>query len=159
MQSSGHGGDSDSEIFDAVPDYTHEIRLALRVLQNSDERDHQAVMAQIMRAGVSDPNLALRLYQMIPIAWARFFLLAAGLYLPDEYIVFDRRTGEYIRDRFSECELFGQIQEVLLTEVGQASREQRERVLMRSPEYDAFRQHLAAGAHPSNLMLGPPILT
>ncbi len=159
MQSSGHGGDSDAEIFDAVPDFTHEIRLALRVLQNSNERDHQAVMAQIMQAGVSDPRLALRLYQMIPIAWARFFLMAAGLFLPDEYFVVSRRTGQLVRDRFSQCELYGQIQEVLLPEVGNASREQRDRLMMRSPEYDAFRQHLAAGAKPSSLMLAPPILT
>lgn len=153
------GGD-DEDIPELVPEFTDDIRIAWRVLRRADEDwDHAEVIDEMVHAGVESRLMARRLYQIIPIAWARFFLMAAGVHCPDEYLVRDRRSGEFVRDRFSECELYQQVREFLLPRVGETPKREQERVLGRSAEYNAFLQQIEAGARPGNLMLGPPILT
>ena len=159
MPSSRRGGGGGEDIPELVPDFTDDIALAWRVLCRAGEDwNHDELQDEMVRAGVESRVMALRLYQIIPIAWGRFFLFAAGVYLPDECLVRDRRTGKPVRDRFSECELYQQIREFLLPRVGEVADRERGRVLGRSPEYNAFRQRIRTGARPGDLMLAPPIL-
>jgi hypothetical protein len=140
------------------PDYGDDIRIALRLLQQTDEDDPVRLAAQLLRAGVANQALAVLLAQLIPLAFGRLLLETLGAHLvTQEYQVRDRRTGRTERRRFRDDPLYGQVMGVLAQEMTRPGANMAA-LARRSQEVAAVKRQMAQGASPASIVLGAPIV-
>jgi hypothetical protein len=152
-----HDDSEDSDIVEALPvddipvvdpDYTDAIETALRLLLKFDTEHLADTTDRIVRAGI-DRALALRLVQLIPIAWGRFILHASGVHIvTDEYHLLDRRTRKSTRKRFSDDMLYQQIRDVLPDAMMRYHRRHFTGLAMRSTEVTTVKKMLRDGTSP-----------
>ena len=134
------------------------IELALPVFHEHKDSTWKTLGEALKAAGIP-ANVADRLLEFMPLAFARAFLDGLGIEFRENYIRLDSKTRKKVSKRLADEPVFTEsfaFASSLIAEK-QAS-DEFTAVVFRSSEFDAINKAMNAGSRPEELVSSPPIL-